>query len=378
MNKKICFFVSANLLSLVLPDRVAHSLTIKIPNRLESSHASVYPYRNTALCETNLLALEEDAKKDVIPQKHHTLSVCLVPPEAENEVWDTLTSARTELRDPGLFRWPPHVNLLYPFVSVRESYTQSIIDETFLSKLRNATQQVEPFHISLDRTGTFGDNSRGVLWLHPRSCRLTTDNYMSNNDPVCALQALLEREFPTCAEGLKHREFIPHLTVSHFSNLEEAEAAKTHLDWMPPPSFLCEEIYLLERHGDNGQFKRIATLALGSGDGGIIIHDPPLAFQQMPTFEEEWVREERMELKARRNNRPGKRRRGARRGRRRKVKQKSGDSHPAGIWKSKDSPEVIARKRAERKARREYAFPKVKRLESYSRSRWTIFAADLF
>ena len=65
------------------------------------------------------------------------------------------------------------------------------------------------------------------------------------------------------------------------------------------------EIYLLQRHGDDGQFKRIVSLGLGK-DSTIQVENPPLPFPHMPPLEEDWVRVERMKLKARRNGGPRK------------------------------------------------------------------------
>ena len=45
--------------------------------------------------------------------KVYTSTVALVPPE---EAWLAIQQARESLRDKGLYRWPPHINLLYPFV----------------------------------------------------------------------------------------------------------------------------------------------------------------------------------------------------------------------------------------------------------------------
>jgi hypothetical protein len=47
---------------------------------------------------------------------HHT-TVALIPPD---EAWPPIQQLRTQLRDKGLYRWPPHMNLLYPFVPERE------------------------------------------------------------------------------------------------------------------------------------------------------------------------------------------------------------------------------------------------------------------
>ena len=44
-------------------------------------------------------------------------------------VWRALTQARTEMRDPGLYRWPPHANLLYPFVDPYRSSKSSSTEQ---------------------------------------------------------------------------------------------------------------------------------------------------------------------------------------------------------------------------------------------------------
>jgi hypothetical protein len=115
-------------------------------------------------------------------------------------------------------------------------------------------------------------------------------------------------------------------------------------------------VYVLRRAGDEVQFKIVATLPLGGGAKGdddniddnnnIQIHDPPLAFPDMPAVEEDWVHEERMKLKERRNgNGNGNRRRKS--GRRKK------NQIDRGLSRSVDTPEEIAKKRAERATKRE-------------------------
>ena len=44
--------------------------------------------------------------------KVHTLTVCMVPPPSNVEVWNTVYQMRELLRDPGLFRWPPQVKCI--------------------------------------------------------------------------------------------------------------------------------------------------------------------------------------------------------------------------------------------------------------------------
>jgi len=52
----------------------------------------------------------------VSARKSHCITICMVPPPTSKSTWTQLTSARRKYRDPGFYRWPPHANLLYPFV----------------------------------------------------------------------------------------------------------------------------------------------------------------------------------------------------------------------------------------------------------------------
>lgn len=299
------------------------------------------------------------------PAKFHHYTVCLVPPETDAKaVWQTLTQARTQLHDPGLFRWPPHANLLYPFVDPKVKQQQqpgkeedhdehsvitnttSLIDPEILQGLQGACRQVDPFTVRLERLGTFGGNKRGVLWMYPMSCRQddAKKNSSSNDkeEPLLELQARLQEAFPYCNEQQKvSGRFIPHMTLSHFENLDAALEAEETIEswWDTSKTFGVSEIYLLYRRGDAGQFERLVTLGLGA-QGTVTVHDPPLPFVSMPREEAEWVREERMKLKARRN------RKGGRGGHRRRPIGRQSRSPP-------DTPEIIAKKRAERKAKRE-------------------------
>lgn len=276
-----------------------------------------------------------------------TLTVCIVP--SAIDVWEQVTKARTQLKDPGLFRWPPHVNLLYPFIDIKSDEGLTV-DAEIVSRLEAATKRVEPFTVTLEQFGTFGGKTRGILWLYPSS--LAEDG----SEPVHTLYQSLEQEFPVCAVG--NRDFSPHMTLSHFESLQEAEAAQTEIEmWWPKEGlkFELNEVYLLQRKGDNGQFMRMASLRLGQ-HSAVQIHDPPLPFPDMPTVEEDWVLAERMKLKARRN--------GPRRSKKAAVPGENGPRRSKkaalpgenvsrrGPRRSTDTPAEIAAKRATRTAKR--------------------------
>lgn len=265
----------------------------------------------------NLEEQQESKTSTSMPTLYHHFTVCLVPPpdggkknssEEEEVVWDTITEFRRQLRDPGFYRWPPHANLLYPFVDPyvpqqdankkHREEPQQQLNETVVSLLQSACQKVEPFTVKLKQLGTFGGKQRGVLWMNPEA------------DEIQLLFQHLIEAFPYC-KGKNQQPFVPHITLSHFVDLEAAVAAKDQIERQMEGkslSFVLNEIYILGRNGDDGQFQKVATVSLGKnnyvqrhikGEGS----DGMLSFQGMPACEEDWVREERMKLKKRRNKR---------------------------------------------------------------------------
>ena len=333
--------------------------------------------------QTRNIGSSDQKIQQPIYTKKHSLTVCMVPPPRFKDEWAQITKARTDLRDPGLFRWPPHANILYPFIDILEpkvsedeSMDKEIVIETTLQKMQDVIENFDPFTVSVDSLGTFGGKNRGVLYLNPRSFRESST--IEDEEPLVDLQSALVGGFPDCNDQKKGGKYTPHMTLSHFPSLDSALEAKAQIEqWWKPVEFVVDEIYFLKREGDGGQFKIVATLQLGnqkkdvinedmiesqeidqtfqSKFKNIVVHNPPLAFLDMPIMEEDWVHEERMKLKARRNE-------NGNRGRRRSGRNKK-NRLDRGPSKSTDTPEEIARKRAERAAKKERLAREVEMIE---------------
>ena len=146
-----------------------------------------------------------------------------------------------------------------------------------------------------------------------------------------------------------------HDTLS-LSVTGRSKRAQTQVEtWWPNDiTFDVNEIYILQRTGYDGQFLKVATIALGeppdSDSTGITIHDPPVAFPDMPLVEEEWMRDERMKLKKLLDDAwKGRPRLG--RPKKRRSRSEADDSREPS--RSRDTPEESAAKRAARKEKRE-------------------------
>jgi 2'-5' RNA ligase len=279
--------------------------------------------------------LQDEAGGPPPPRKGHHVTVCMVPPPDARVVWNVVGQMRRQLLDPGYYRWPPHANLLYPFLDDR-----TLSDNAILEQLHSATRQVEPFSVLLNEMGTFGGQKRGVLWLQPESSRVGGEEA-----PLLTLHKHLEEAFPMCKDTF--RAFNPHITLSHFVNLDDALTAKQQIQQDYPQlqdgllQFTVDRIYLLRREGDEGQFLRLAEIGLGA-DSSVELFQTPQSFPDMPISEDPWVHEERMKLKSRRNGGP----KGAWRTKQQRRERSRDPRVP-------DSPEVIAAKREARKSKRE-------------------------
>lgn len=136
--------------------------------------------------------------------KAHTSALAVVPPES---AWAAAQEVRAR-HDRAFERWPPHINLLYPFV--REEELRGVPE-----RLARALARVPPFRIRLGAARTFQHKGSSTVWLEPV------------DDPPGSLQrlhaALLEA-VPQCSE--RGGAFTPHLTVAKCASADAERVAR--------------------------------------------------------------------------------------------------------------------------------------------------------
>jgi 2'-5' RNA ligase len=194
----------------------------------------------------------------------HKSALALLPPSTITAPVETVR----RVHDKHFARWPPHINLLYPFLAspseVSEHGEQNQppqLKESIRTRVQQAIKSIEPFQISLnaDPPGTFSHSKRSkTVWLGPSS------------QSVQRLQAALQAEFTEC--NADQRPFTPHLSVGQANSDDGArklgdeirnsitgftgnsEGAPIALDWY------VDKVFVIERKGYHGRFNIIGSI----------------------------------------------------------------------------------------------------------------------
>jgi 2'-5' RNA ligase len=193
-------------------------------------------------------------------------ALVLLPPAA---ITPAIESVRRE-HDRRFERWPPHINLIYPFrVSPSETAGQAIhLASDIRARIEAVTTTFQPFRVSLsaDPPGTLVHSSRA-----------RTVCLMPSSETLQRLQAALQAEFAEC--DADKRPYVPHLTLGQarsdgrvrklneeikrifLSNAETREGSPLVLDW------LIDKVYVIERKGGySSPFKIVGAVGLGNND----------------------------------------------------------------------------------------------------------------
>ncbi|KAH7389829.1 2'-5' RNA ligase superfamily-domain-containing protein, partial [Pyrenochaeta sp. MPI-SDFR-AT-0127] len=134
----------------------------------------------------------------------HKSALILLPPSS---IAAPIEAVR-RVHDKYFARWPPHINLLYPFLALPSvTIGQGKGDLVFLreeirTRIQKVVGSIDAFRVALsaDSPGTFSHSQRSkTVWLGP-----TTRS-------IHQLQAALQAEFSEC--DADQRLFTPHLSV---------------------------------------------------------------------------------------------------------------------------------------------------------------------
>ncbi|PHH86647.1 hypothetical protein CDD83_9933 [Cordyceps sp. RAO-2017] len=119
----------------------------------------------------------------------HDTALCLIPPRSQISLWQPVNRVRS-LHDRASARWPPHINLVYPFVQ------QAALPEVaqILCQL-----QLEATTVSLTEVGSFSHKSHSTIFLRPAAAA-----------PLARLRSAICRAL---AWPVDDAAYQPHMTV---------------------------------------------------------------------------------------------------------------------------------------------------------------------
>jgi hypothetical protein len=120
--------------------------------------------------------------------KVHKTAVALVPPR---HLWPHLQAIRV-FNDKSFTRWPPHINLLYPFLEPATFAEAAVV-------CQQALQSVDSFAVNLSELSVFEHGRSCTLWAKPEATgefgqampphSLLSSNACTPHGPSCALPA---------------------------------------------------------------------------------------------------------------------------------------------------------------------------------------------
>jgi poly(A) polymerase len=127
--------------------------------------------------------------------------------------WSLIEPYR-EQYDPSFNRWPPHINLLWPFFDLTDCEDD---EENILLPLRLLLCQYQSFDAEVNEIDTFIENNICFMKLNQPSTEL-----------VKRLYEQVKQLFPQCCTNNRN-SYNPHMTIAQFDNEEKRNEAKSTL-----------------------------------------------------------------------------------------------------------------------------------------------------
>eukprot|EP00210_Caulerpa_lentillifera_P001878 g1807.t1 len=179
----------------------------------------------------------------------HKSAVCFIPPR---KAWDSIQEIRC-FNDKSFVRWPPHINLLYPFWK----YNETDFD-TASRRLRRVLQKFSSSKLTLNHFSFFEHGNTCTVWLQPESSNLAS------------IQEALVEEFPECFHlnndpSRNINQFIPHLSVGQWPNQRSAQEAISSLSrTFQPIEMQLSDVMMICRASHQKPFEIKVKIPIGS------------------------------------------------------------------------------------------------------------------
>ncbi|KAH8889755.1 hypothetical protein GQ53DRAFT_191197 [Thozetella sp. PMI_491] len=173
---------------------------------------------------------EENPQASAIALDSYDTALCIIPPR---EAWPTVDRLR-ELYDKAYEKWPPHVNLVYPFIRPELLRQAAASIESVVS--RTGPEETGKFRVSLDSADVFSHKHSNTIYVH------------DSNRERCSRLSSLRTEI---LEDLGHKEgdYQMHMTIGQ----SEDASSSSHkfllnkVSLLPPIEWDVDRLYILVR-----------------------------------------------------------------------------------------------------------------------------------
>ncbi|KAK3318390.1 hypothetical protein B0H66DRAFT_516600 [Apodospora peruviana] len=201
-----------------------------------------------------MATLEASSARDSISVNSHDTALCIIPP---THLWPAIDRLRS-LYDKAYTKWPPHINLVYPFVRH--------------DVLPSAAESIHSIPLELDAAGVFAHKHENTLHLH-------------EDDATRSSRLSGLRKHVLKALGQPANNYQMHMTVAQTEDVDSS-AHKLLLDklrLLPPVRWEVDQLHILVRERlqleggtATSRMKIWGTIRLSDGD--ISRPEKPLGF----------------------------------------------------------------------------------------------------
>eukprot|EP00041_Stephanoeca_diplocostata_P034123 m.1145929 g.1145929 ORF g.1145929 m.1145929 type:complete len:471 (+) comp24465_c0_seq56:278-1690(+) len=230
-------------------------------NRLSGATGGVCPTGKPTGVKTDAMAgamghhpltvTEVPGGRPAMADETDTKTACCVIPYGKG-VWDQIQHFRS-VHDKQIIRWPPHCNLLFPFIPQEMfPYAMQVLQPQML--------HIKPFTVALRTIGVFSRKGSHTLHVTPQTLDTSGHPRPPDNDPLQELYRVLVRAFPQCAK--RGRPFCPHITLGQFQGKTPPDVAEFQRTWTPLQCRVTH-VHMLARRAFDDPFHIHHALQLG-------------------------------------------------------------------------------------------------------------------
>lgn len=201
--------------------------------------------------------------------RDYTTAVALTP---KPEEWHLIQEMRRECRSSSIYRWPPHINILYPFTA---SALLENVESPILSRMALSVIDLAAFDIRLKHLHVFKHKRSATLVACPETRLVGQRNslterwndFQSPQNACNILHNCLERTLED--ESVVNSHFRPHMSIARFRSIHHA------VGWMnefrprletDPFVFRVDAVFVLSRT-EHSPFQHRYEIRLSNTEG---------------------------------------------------------------------------------------------------------------